>query len=345
MPAPAGRIISNQVRGWRRIKTATLLADNVQDTVDLPRGPAIEEAIVTIDGTFNVTTLYTAVRLLAPWQFFRRVDWRINGSVTLDSISGIGSYMSTVWTQRYQDFNTPPVSAAVGLKTIRASCRLSRVLTDMVRPKDSVLKTDEKVTSNQLVIQFGALSDMFTGAGVSAYTGALTYSVWIRDYQEAADANGRTPIPTFYVKRTEQLINVAATGNNIAVRLNTGNRLRGFIFRLENGGEGADNILNGLRLVRSGDTRLDLDDVMLAEQARIASLGLGEIVGSVVNSSGIRVVDLGNPGMYGSRYSEWWPVPSNADVQALFDIGVAPIAIRIVQLEGVDMQSGNVAGQ
>lgn len=345
MPAPQGRILSNQVRGWRRQKTATLIADNTQDTVDLPRGPAIEEGIVTVDGTFNVTTLYTAVRNLAPLQFFRRIDWRLNGSVTLDSISGVGSYMSTGWTTRFTDALTPPGSAAVGLKTIRASCRLSRVLVDMIRPKDSVLKTDEKVTSNQLVIQFGQLSDMFTGAGVSAYTGTLNYSIWIRDYQEAADANGKTPIPLFYVKRSEQVVNIIATGGNQVVRLNTGNRLRGFIFRLENAGEGADNILNSLRVVRSGDTRLDLDDVMLAEQLHVNSPSFQEIVGTVGIGAGIRIVDFGNPGMYGSRYSEWWPVPSNADVQAVFDIAVAPIAIRIVQLEGVDMQAGAVAGQ
>lgn len=333
----SGRVPSNQVRGFRRVQQVTLTQDNQQFQFDLPRGAAIEEMAVTIDGTFNVTTLYTSVRQVAPTQLIRRLDWRLNGNITLDSISGLGAYICHAAIQRIGDVLTPPGSAAVGLKTIRATMRLPRILVDMFRPKDSVLKTDENVTANQIQIQLGALSDMFVGAGVSAYTGTLTLSVWIRDYQEQADDKGQTPRPIYYWKRSEQIINFSAAGNNITTRVNTGNRLRLILLRFENAGEGANNILSIARLLRGGDTRIDLTQVQLQEQARSISASFSS---ANADFTGVVGIDFANPGMFGARYSECWPVPSNADVQLSTDILVAATTMRMITLEGVDLQRG-----
>ena len=134
----AGQIPSNQVRGWRRVFQVTLTADNQTYQVDLPRGPGLEQAMIVLDGTiyaiggttigldklvldgtFNVTTLYTAVRGLSPLQLLRRVDWRLNGNITLDSLSGIGAFMANALTSgRGGDAPLAPASAATVLRRL-----------------------------------------------------------------------------------------------------------------------------------------------------------------------------------------------------------------------------------
>ena len=92
-----------------------------------------------------------------------------------------------------------------------------------------------------------------------------------------------------------------------------------------------------MRIVRSGDTRYDLPQPVIQEETRVSGV-IASGVGSTVGFPGLYVVDFGNPGTFGARYSECWPVPSNADVQALFDISTASTAARIVTIEGVDLQ-------
>jgi len=330
----SGRIGSNQVRGWRRVQQVALTADNQTFQVDLPRGPAIEESMIIVDGTINVSVAFTTVRGLAPSHYLRRVDWRLNGNITLDALSGVGAYLASGITSRNIDGLTAPASAGTGAKTIRGIWRLPRIFQDMFRPKDSVLKTDENVTTNQLVIQWGQLADFFTGAGTATYT-ALTMYVMIRDYQEEADNKGFTPRPLYYWKRSEQILAFAATGNNQPFRVNTGNRLRLLLCRFETAGEGADNIITGARILRSGDTRMDLPQPVWQEESRLSGFNF---IGAMSGFPGIYVADFGNPGMMGARYSECWPVPSNADVQMLFDVATASTAVRIVTIEGVDLQ-------
>lgn len=327
-----GRIPSNQVRGWRQVQAFTITADNQQLTIDLPRGPAIETVAIRISGTFNVGTLFTAVRTLAPLHLFRRLDWVLNGNITLDSVSGIGAYLTQSLTRRRLTAITPPASAAVGAKSIDAIVYLDRVLLDMFRPKDSVLKTDEGVTQNQLRVQMGALADMFTGAGAATYT-SLTATVLVQDYQEAPNQSGRTPDPLYYIKRSEQIVNFPNTGNGQLVRISTGNRLRALIMRQEISGDGSNGNVSAMRLVRGGDTRVS-SDVPILQAFNQYQFG-GDVV-----PAGVVALDLGNPGMPDARYSEFWPLPSNADVQLQCDIATANTALRIVQLEGVDLARG-----
>lgn len=326
------KISSNQVRGFRRVALVPLTADGQVIQVDLPRGPAIEAVMVRLSGTFNVTTLYTAVLELAPLQLVQRVDWLINGNVTLDSISGLMAYINPF--RRQLAPLTPPATAAVGLKTVDGVFFLDRALMDGARPKDSLLKTDFGVTTNQLRIQLGTLSSMFTGAGVSAYTGSLQLEVWVCDYQEARDANGNTPSPLYYLKRSEQSYPITANNANFQIRLSTGNRLRAITARVADAGTGVvalGGAVGSIRLARGGDTRVDTPAIVQQFMNRTAY--------GIAIPNGTFIIDLANEGqLNGARYSEFWPIPSTADTYLTLDVVTA--ANRVLTLatfEGVDL--------
>jgi hypothetical protein len=347
----SGRIYSNQVRGMRRIFTAPVTADLQQFQVDLPRGPANEAAIVVVNGNSNNTSAFTSVRAGAAAKYVRRVDWVLNGNITLDSISGYGAWLLDSFQRKRICPITDP-TVGVGTPAFRAVIPLWRVDPGFTRPKDSVLKTDENVTSNQLRIQLGALSDMFVvGTGVANYSAVtVTLSVYVIDYQEAVDKSGRTPIPLYYWKKTEQILNLNATGNGLPFRVNTGNRLRGFILLPQDStnAEPSTAVLTRVRLQRSGDTRVDLTSESYQVQSLISIIqtasspnapAAGDIVANPTDSTGMAPIwiDLANPtGAFVARYSECWPVPSNADVQLLLDVATVGTA-RLLTIEGVDL--------
>lgn len=325
------KIQSNQVRGYRRVAVLPITADNQVLQVDLPRGPHIEAAMLRVSGTFSVTTLYTTVLELAPTQLFRRIDWLVNGNVTLDSISGLMAYINPF--RRQLTTLTPPASAAVGAKTIDGVVFLDRAMLDGARAKDSLLKTDFGVTTNQLRIQMGALSDMFTGAGVSTYT-AINVEVWVCDYQEARDKDGNTPSPLYYLKRSQQDYSLTASNANFQIRLSTGNRLRAIVARVADSGVGVTSlagVINSVRLTRGGDTRVDAP--------AIVQRYLNQAAYGIALPNGVFIVDLANEGqLNGARYSEFWPIPSTADTYLTLDaVGAAGRNLSLYTLEGVDL--------
>lgn len=322
-------IMSNQTRGFRQVDQRQITQDAQQFAIDLPRGPHIEAAIVRIGGTMNISTTYTAARSLAPYQFLRRADWVLNSNVTLDSVSGPQLFQLYVTRRAYPTSTTP--AFGVGATTFEATYILDRALMDMMRPKDSMLKTDVGVSNNQLRLQLGLLADMFTGAGVSTYTN-VTCTTSVIDYQEARDQSGNTPSPLFYPKRNGQRVALSAAGTGQQIKLNTGNRLRIVSLRVLNAttGEPDATLLTRIRIVRAGDTRVDMPVTDLARM-NTAAYGVALAAGQVV-------VDFANTGQLGVRYSEYWPIPSSADTYLLVDTTAACI-LDIATLEGVDLVS------
>lgn len=329
-------IPSNQTRGARLVATVPVTQDNQQINIDLPRGPHIETAWIRIAGTIAVGTLFAGgVRSLAPYYILRRCDWVMNSNVTLDSISG-PQLAQLLVTRR----NTPPATnplAAVGATSFAATFPLDRCLMDMMRPKDSMLKTDVGISNSQLRIQLGALADMYgNGAGAATYT-SVTLSVWVNDYQESRDKAGNTPAPIWYVKRNGFSQQFAAAGNGQQFKLNTGNRLRIFSFRVLDGTTFEPNaaLFSRLRIQRAGDTRFDLTANELAAMNQ-ATFGFTLPAGQFL-------WDFANTGQLGVRYSEFWPIPSSADTYALFDLSGAA-RIEVATIEGVDLQPKAAAG-
>lgn len=320
-------ISSNQTRGIRLVGTYAITQDNQQFTVDLPRGPHIESVIVRISGTINITTAFTATRSIAPYLYLSRADWVLNSNVTLDSVSGGQLFQDYVTRRAYPTSVLP--AFALGATTFEASFIFDRALMDMMRPKDSMLKTDVGVSNNQLRVQLGKLADMFTGAGVAAYT-SCQMTVTVVDYQEARDSAGNTPSPAYYIKRNGSRIALPAAGNGQQVKLNTGNRLRLASLRVLDGSTFEPNaaLLSRIRVMRAGDTRFDIT-VPELQRLNQATYGVSLATGQVV-------IDFANSGQLGVRYSEFWPIPSSADTFLLLDTTASSV-VELSTIEGVDL--------
>jgi len=341
-----GNIPSNQIRGYRKVFTQGIVADNTSLQVDLPRGPALEAAFVVVGGSYSVGTAYTSVRVQAASKYVTRIDWVLNGNITLDSMTGFGYVTADMVFGHGATSGIVPASAGTGAQTFTAIIPMFRVLADMARPKDSVLKTGANVTTNQLRIQLGALANMYVGAGgTNTYT-SISLNVYVIDYQETPDANGNTPVPLYYWKRTEQLLATPNTGTGLPFRVNTGNRLRGLAL-IPQDNVNSEPVAYGtgvtrVRIVRSGDTRIDLDNPGYSAFSEYsnASSGIGNAIISGVGGIGVIVVDFANSSsLYRtSKYSECWPVPSNSDVQLQLDVAAAG-SVRMITVEGVDLQA------
>jgi hypothetical protein len=339
----SGNIPSNQIRGYRKVYTQGLAADNQSIQVDLPRGPAIEAAFVVVTGSINITAAGTAVRADAANKYVTRVDHVLNGNITLDAMTGYGYGVFDKWIQHGETPIVNPTTFNTGANSFQSVIPVSRVLSDMARPKDAVLKTDASVTLNQLRIQFGTLAGMFVGAPTVAYT-SVSFSVYSIDYQETPDANGNTPVPLYYWKKTEQLLSLQSTGTGLPFRVNTGNRLRALILVPQDNVNSEPTVpgtqISRVRVVRSGDTRVDLDTPGFSVFSTYSNPASGIGAQNDVGGTEPIVIDFANHlGLFRTtKYSELWPVPSNSDVQLQLDVAAIGTA-RLITLEGVDLQS------
>lgn len=330
----AKRVIrSNQTRGFRLINTFPVTADNQQFTIDIPRGPAVEAVELRVSGTFAITTLYTAVRNAAAYRMLKQANFVLNSNVTMDSVNGPQLAQLYVTRRSYPTLTNPSGFTVAAGYSFDATFIFDRALMDMVRPKDSMLKTDIGVANLQLRVQLGALSDMFTGAGVATYT-AVTMSASVIDYQEQKSADGSTPDPVFYVKRNGQQENISGAIQGRQIKLNTGNRLRivSMIVRDPTTLEPNLALLSRFGLKRAGDQRVDIPTT---ELARLNAMTYG--VGSGVLLTGQILWDFANIGqLIGAKYSEFWPIPSSADTFLVVDTTGAAL-LDIATLEGVDL--------
>jgi hypothetical protein len=339
-----GRIPSNQIRGYRKVFTAPITADNQSFQIDLPRGPALEGAFVVCQGSVTIGAGGTAVRVDAASKLVQRVDWVLNGNITLDSATGYGLHQIDTGINHGETPGLNPSGFAASTYPVQSVIPLFRVFSDMARPKDSVLKTDANITTNQLRVQMASIQNMFIGTLASAvYVAGFTINVYVVDYQETPDANGNTPVPLYYWKKTEQLLSLQSTGTGLPFRINTGNRLRAVILIPQ------DNInsepttfgttVSRVRIVRSGDTRYDLDANGFSVISGYANAS--SQIGQTADTSNANIViDFANSCSLfrTTKYAECWPVPSNSDVQLQLDVASIG-SCRMLTIEGVDLQA------
>lgn len=322
-------IKSNQTRGLRNISSQPVTADNQQFLIDLPRGPHLELVEIRLSGSANITTNFASVRNIAAYRLLRKLDFVLNSNVTMDSVSG-PQLAATYFTRRNPPTLTNPAGFVIAVQPFDVTFIVDRALMDMMRPKDSMLKTDVGVANLQLRLQLGALSDMFTGAGVATWSG-VTLSVNVVDYQEQKAADGSTPAPKFYVKRNGFQQNIAGASNGNQIKLNTGNRLRAVSVRALDPTTTEPNLalITRLGIKRAGDQRVDVPVNDLA-RLNAATYGSALLTGQVV-------WDFANTGqLVGCRYSEFWPIPSSADTFLVLDTSAA-VLLDIVTIEGVDL--------
>lgn len=327
-------IRSNQTRGLRLVYSKPVIADNFQDTIDIPRGPHIESVVLRYFGTFAVTVTGTAVRNIAAYRLLRFANFVMNSNVTMDSVSGPQLAQLYVTRRSYPTLTNPTGFAVAGGYTFDATFAFDRAIMDMVRPKDSMLKTDIGIANLQLRVQLGSLNDMFTNVATATTYTACTLEMWVVDYQEEKDNAGNTPEPTFYAKRNGQEVNIAGASTGTQIKLNTGNRLRIVSLRSLDPTTMEPNIALVTRfgLKRAGDQRVDIP---VAALLRLNTMTYGVAAGVLL--SGQVLWDFANTGqLIGARYSEFWPVPSNADTFLVVDTSAA-VKLEIATLEGVDL--------
>lgn len=333
MAASRAPIKSNQTRGMRVVQSVPVLADNSQFTFDIPRGPAVESILLRFFGTFAITTLYTSVRSIAAYQLFKNVNFVINSNVTLDNVSGPQLAQLYVTRRSYPTLTNPTGFTVAAGYTFNAGLFLDRALMDMIKSKESILKTDVGLANVQLRIQLGALSNMFLGAGVSTYT-ACTLNMSVLDYQEQKDSTGNTPSPLWYVKRNGQNFPIAGAVQGNQLKLNTGNRLRIVSLRVTDttNFEPALALLLRFGIKRAGDQRVDVqtNDLVMLNQAAYGA-GAGALLPGQVLWD---FADIGQ--LVGMKYSEFWPIPSSADTFLVVDTSAA-CNLEVVTLEGVDI--------
>lgn len=322
-------IPSNQIRGFRQISSFGINQDNQLQQIDIPRGPHIESLIVRVAGNANITTAFNTVRNNAAYRYLRSAGWQINSNVTLDSVSGMQLAQHYI-TNRNLPLRVDPAGFGVSSQPFEATFVFDRAIQDMVRPKDSYLQTDFGMSNNQIRLQFGAISDMFTGAGVAAPVG-VTASVSVIDYQEAQADDGSTPMPGWYAKRNGSITVIAGAGNGQQIKVSTGNRLRYLSLRCLDPVTQEPNLalLSRVKLSRAGDTRVDMSvlDLLRMNQKNYGSaLMTGQVVIDLAYMGGVN----------GVRYSEFWPIPASADTFLYIDTTAACI-IEATTLEGVDV--------
>lgn len=337
MPATRKPIPSNQTRGMRLVQSVPVTADNAQFTFDIPRGPAIESVVLRYSGTFAITTVYTAVRNIAAYRLFKNVNFVINSNVTLDNVSGPQLAQLYPTRRNYPTLINPSGFTVAGGYSFDATLFLDRALMDMVKSKESLLKTDVGLANVQLRIQLGALSDLFTGAGVATYT-ACQLNMSVIDYQEQRDSNGNTPSPLWYVKRNGQNFPISGAVQGNQLKMNTGNRLRIVSVRVLDPTTLEPNIalLSRFGIKRAGDQRVD---VTVTDLLRLnsATYGLSSSTGQGGLLTGQVLWDFANVGqLVGCKYSEFWPIPSSADTFLVVDTTGA-CNLEVVTLEGVDI--------
>lgn len=326
-------IRSNQTRGMRLVDSRPITADNQQFTVDIPRGPHIESVIVRIAGTFAITTLFTAVRNIAAYRYMKRADFVLNSNVTMDSVTGPQLAQLYVTRRNYPTITNPSGFTVAAGYSFDATFIFDRAIMDMMRPKDSMLKTDIGVANLQLRLQLGALTDLFTGAGAATYT-AVTMTTSVIDYQEQRAKDGSTPTPMFYAKRNGMTVNIVGATAGNQIKLNTGNRLRIVSMRVLDATTFEPNIalLTKIGIKRAGDQRVDMP---VTELQRLNQAAYGAGAGALF--TGQVVWDFANTGqLVGCRYSEFWPIPSSADTFLVADTSGSTL-LEIVTLEGVDL--------
>jgi hypothetical protein len=308
----------------RRFVGRQTFADNGRVTFDLPRDYDLETLHIRVTGTAAVTTTYTAVRAEAPTQIAKFVSLKANGTDLLDGLPGVIAHRCGVFRRGQLAPLTPPAGFGVANHTFEANLVLDRAVIDGMRPKDGNFPS-RGLSTFQLELQMGACGDLFTGAGVGTITGG-TVEIYVVQTQEMV-VGGKISLPRVVTKRTHIDIPFPATNANYQQRLNTGNLLRGLIFRATNAGEPSNAVLNNVKIQQGNTVIIDLPYAALRAQ-NAADYDVTTI------PTGIAIVDFMSAGGPYGKLSDCLDLRGGEEIWAYLDVtGGANNAVSISTLE------------
>lgn len=317
-----------QYRVSRKIATVPITAGGFI-TVDLPRDYDYESIFLRIAGTVQVTTAYSAVRAEAPCQAVQRVEILADGKNTLFSAP---FWFACVANQvRPLNHNgsratTPPAGFAVATYTVEALGAVDFSSLDCVRPKDSNFRSSG-LSLFQARFTFGAVSDLFVGAGVGTFP-TLMLEVWAEQMVELPDSAGQIARPGFVKKISYQEIALLSSNVNQELRLPAGNLIKSVMLRTEGNptaGEPSALVLNNLQLAAGVDVRLNMTGPQLRAKN---NMEYGAF------NPGYYIADVTRQGQAVGFLSELWDVGSTNEPKLIMDVtGGAAVKMQAVVTE------------
>lgn len=323
-----------------RVDQQTISAENQILTFELPRQLDYESMLLTINASINITTAYTAVRAQSVYGLIRRIELIANGQTVLEQIGGFEmQYINTGYRRNNASalfltgVNGGVVLPAVGIGATTAafSIPIDRAMLDMARPKDTNLASRDLATL-QMRVTLGALTDVFSGAGVATITGATSFArLDASAIQEYPSADGKITVSPFLLKRTSQDVPINATNANLQVRLPVGNILRAVHVVQRTTGDLTAALLNNLQIVRGSDVRFNMPYLSIARQTSLQSNGANFVTTPGFFAASI---DFARRGQRIGKITDCWNLAGAADVFLNMDVnasGAGPLVTVVTE--------------
>lgn len=319
--------MAGQYRIKRRIAQVPVTENGVL-TIDVPRGYDIEGLYFRLYGTVNVTTNFTAVRAEAPAQLVKRIELVADGKNTIASVPFVLLNRGNVFRRGQVGSLTPPSAATIAAYSVEATGVLDQNNVDGIRGKDSNLRT-MGMSLLQLRFTFGAVVDLFTGAGVGNLSNVYI-DVFSTEMIELPDEKGDITKPLYLVKRAYQDIAFTASNANAQVILPVGNILRGVVLRAEGAttaGEPSDAVINNIQLASGVDVRFNLP--------YLDARAMNKLDYDITTlPTGIVVADLMTEGGYNTQASEGWDLTNASEAKLILDVtGGANVKVTVETIE------------
>lgn len=239
--------MAKQLRTYRKWKDVNFVA-NGSDTIDLPLGFDLETIHCYFFGSVNVTTAFTAIKSEGLANLIKRVDVLADGE-TIASLTG-PMLLSGNFQRAYTAIKVNPGIAIGNYTNPEVVGFIDFAHVDGFRAKDSNLRT-KGMRQLQLRITWGALSDMYTGAGVA--TTALTMTVAIRETKEQDNAIAPE------VRKIQRYMERAyTTTTQDRIPLDTGMLYRAIVLRGESAGDASAAVVTNVKVMVGSDIILDM---------------------------------------------------------------------------------------
>jgi hypothetical protein len=303
--------MAQQFRIQRLIASVAVVAGQPA-TLDLPRAYDYEALHLRLNGNVNVTTAYTTVRPEAPAQAISRVELVADGRNTLFSAPFWYCVQGKYDRPNFlgaATMNTPPSAATIANYAVEAQGIVDFQSPDTIRGKDSNFRTSA-LQLWQLKLTFGNPGDMFTGAGVAAFSN-LFVEVSSSEMIELPDANGNRTTPNLLKKVSYQEIALPANNVNQEVRLPAGNLIKSVMVRTEVSGDPSAAVLNNVMAFSGTDVRVKMSGAGLRKKNQV-DFGF--------NQTGYYVADFVRSGDGAGNLSELWDVTKQAEPKLSLDV-------------------------
>jgi hypothetical protein len=251
--------MSQQLRYKRKWKDVNFSA-NGNETIDLPIGFDLESLHLYLQGTITNSVGYTTCLTEGLAKLIRRVELLANGEVVA-TLPGTFLFHGNFARRAGVIKVNPGVGAAVQTCEIVGFMDLAHV--GGMRPKDTNLRTFG-FRQLQLRVYWGALTDMYTGAGTTTAT-ALTLTVSTYEENQIGGIQGsQAPEARRLYKYVLDKPYASANGNE-RILLDPNILYRGIMLRCENNGELSSSVLNNVKIQYGTENPVDLPASMIQD--------------------------------------------------------------------------------